>query len=333
MKTIDEDIKSGQFKRVYLLFGEEAYLKHQYKRKLKQALVASDDTMNFSSFEGKDTNPKAIIDLAETLPFFADRRLILIENSGFFKNSCEELAAYLPELPESTCLVFVEEEIDKRSKMYKAAQKTGSVVEFKKQTDEILIRWILGRLKKEKRNITTPVMQLFLSRTGTDMENIDRELEKLICYTMGKDVIEAADVEAVCVGQTTNKIFEMVNAIAEKNQKKALSLYYDLLALKEPPMRILFLIARQYNLLYQTKLLKGKGYDNKSIASKLGLSPFIAGKYVTQASRFEKETLRKSLEQCVEAEENVKTGKMADNLSVELLIVQFSSKKSQRKEA
>ena len=181
MKTIDEDIKSGQFKRVYLLFGEEAYLKHQYKRKLKQALVASDDTMNFSSFEGKDTNPKAIIDLAETLPFFADRRLILIENSGFFKNSCEELAAYLPELPESTCLVFVEEEIDKRSKMYKAAQKTGSVVEFKKQTDEILIRWILGRLKKEKRNITTPVMQLFLSRTGTDMENIDRELEKLIC--------------------------------------------------------------------------------------------------------------------------------------------------------
>ena len=271
MKTIDEDIKSGQFKRVYLLFGEEAYLKHQYKRKLKQALVVSDDTMNFSSFEGKDTNPKAIIDLAETLPFFADRRLILIENSGFFKNSCEELAAYLPELPESTCLVFVEEEIDKRSKMYKAAQKTGSVVEFKKQTDEILIRWILGRLKKEKRNITTPVMQLFLSRTGTDMENIDRELEKLICYTMGKDVIEAADVEAVCVGQTTNEIFEMVNAIAEKNQKKALSLYYDLLALKEPPMRILFLITRQFHILMQVKDLRRLGFDNKSIASKAGI--------------------------------------------------------------
>ena len=91
----------------------------------------------------------------------------------------------------------------------------------------ILIRWILGRLKKEKRNITTPVMQLFLSRTGTDMENIDRELEKLICYTMGKDVIEAADVEAVCVGtRRPARSFEMVNAIAEKNQKKALSLYY-----------------------------------------------------------------------------------------------------------
>ena len=165
------------------------------------------------------------------------------------------------------------------------------------------------------------------------MENLEKELEKLYCYCMGKKEIEISDIEAICTTQITNKIFDMVEAVAMKNQKKALDYYYDLLALKEPPMRILFLIARQYNLLYQTKLLKGKGYDNKSIASKLGLSPFIAGKYVTQASRFEKETLRKSLEQCVEAEENVKTGKMADNLSVELLIVQFSSKKSQRKEA
>ena len=324
MKTIDEDIKSGQFKRVYLLFGEEAYLKHQYKRKLKQALVASDDTMNFSSFEGKDTNPKAIIDLAETLPFFADRRLILIENSGFFKNSCEELAAYLPELPESTCLVFVEEEIDKRSKMYKAAQKTGSVVEFKKQTDEILIRWILGRLKKEKRNITTPVMQLFLSRTGTDMENIDRELEKLICYTMGKDVIEAADVEAVCVGQTTSKIFEMVNAIAEKNQKKALSLYYDLLALKEPPMRILFLITRQFHILMQVKDLRRLGFDNKSIASKAGIPEFAVRRTLVQAKSFSMKELRAALEDGVRAEEDTKTGRMTDQLAVETFLIRYS---------
>ena len=324
MKTIDEDIKSGQFKRVYLLFGEEAYLKHQYKRRLKQALVASDDTMNFSSFEGKDTNPKAIIDLAETLPFFADRRLILIENSGFFKNSCEELAAYLPELPESTCLVFVEEEIDKRSKMYKAAQKTGSVVEFKKQTDEILIRWILGRLKKEKRNITTPVMQLFLSRTGTDMENIDRELEKLICYTMGKDVIEAADVEAVCVGQTTSKIFEMVNAIAEKNQKKALSLYYDLLALKEPPMRILFLITRQFHILMQVKDLRRLGFDNKSIASKAGIPEFAVRRNLVQAKSFSMKELRAALEDGVRAEEDTKTGRMTDQLAVETFLIRYS---------
>lgn len=326
MKTIDEDIKNGQFQRVYLLYGEEAYLKHQYKRKLRQALVPADDTMNFSSFEGKDVNPKAVIDLAETLPFFADRRLILIENSGLFKNSCEELAVYLPDMPDTTCIIFVEEEVDKRSKMYKAAQKTGSVVEFKKQTDEILIRWILGRLKKENRKITNPVMQLFLTKTGTDMENIDKELEKLICYTIGKDVIEATDVEAVCVGQTTNKIFEMVNAIAEKDQKKALDLYYDLLTLKEPPMRILFLITRQFQILLQVKEMRRLGFDNKTIASKAGIPEFAVRRNLVQAKSFSLQELRNAIEDGVQAEEDTKTGRMADQLAVEVFLIRYSGK-------
>ena len=94
MKSIDEDIKSGEFKNIYLLYGEEVYLKRQYKDKLIKSLTNEGDTMNFSSYEGKDINPKEIIDLAETMPFLAERRVILVENSGFFKNTCEELAEY-----------------------------------------------------------------------------------------------------------------------------------------------------------------------------------------------------------------------------------------------
>ena len=205
--------------------------------------------VSFTAYEGKDTNPKEVIDLSETLPFFADRRVILIENSGFFKGSCEELAEYMPQVPDTTLFLFVEEEVDKRSKLYKAVKNVGKIVEFTTQTEELLTRWILTRLKKEGKNITGSVMQLFLSKTGTDMGNIDRELEKLICYCMDKDVIEAKDVEAVTTEQTTNKIFEMVNAIAEHNQRRALDLYYDLLTLKEPPMRIMYLITRQFQIL------------------------------------------------------------------------------------
>ena len=110
MKTIDNDIKTGQLKQVYLLYGEEQYLIRQYRDKLKKAMVAEDDTMNFSSFEGNDINQKEIIDLAETLPFFADRRMILIEDSGLFKKSAEELAHYMASVPETTCFVFVEDD-------------------------------------------------------------------------------------------------------------------------------------------------------------------------------------------------------------------------------
>ena len=89
MKSILEDIKTQNFKQAYLLYGEEAYLKHQYKNKLKNALLPEDDTMNFSRFEGKGTEIPKVIDLAETMPFFADRRVILLENTGFFKNKAE----------------------------------------------------------------------------------------------------------------------------------------------------------------------------------------------------------------------------------------------------
>ena len=330
MKTIDEDIRNGQYKTMYLLYGDEAYLKKQYKDKLIKALVAEGDTMNFSAYEGKGINPKELIDLAETLPFFAERRVILVENSGFFKNSCDDLAEYLLEPAASTCFLFVEEEVDKRSKMYKAVAKAGKAVEFGTQNEELLTRWILSRLKKENKNITGNVMQLFISKTGTERGNIDRELEKLLCYTMGRDVIKAEDVEAITTEQVTNKIFDMVNAIAEHEQKKALDFYYDLLTLKEPPMRILFLITRQFQILMNLKDMGSKGFDQSTIASKVGIPPFAVRKNQAQAKGFTTEQLKQAIRDGVELEESVKTGRMNDQMAVELFIVKYS-KKSERK--
>lgn len=324
MKMIDEDIKSNEFKNIYLLYGEEAYLKRQYKEKLVHALVTEGDTMNFSSYEGKDINPKELIDLAETLPFFADRRVILVEDSGFFKNFCEELAAYLPEVSQSTCFLFVESEVDKRSKMYKQVKKSGRISCFDRQGDDVLMRWVGSRLKKEGKTMTRAAYQQFITKTGNDMENIDKELEKLICYCMDRDAIGVEDVEAVCVEQTTNKIFDMVNAISEKQQKRALDLYYDLLTLKEPPMRILFLITRQFQKLMLIKELTGKGVDNRSIASKAGMPEFAVRKNQAMARNFQMGQIRAAIEDGVELEESVKTGRMNDRMAVEVLIVKYS---------
>lgn len=324
MKTIEEDVKTGQFKQLYLLYGTEGYLKKQYRDKLISAMVPPDDHMNFTAFEGKNVSPSEVIDLAETLPFFAERRVILIEGSGFFKSACEELAVYLQKAAPATHFIFVEEEVDKRSKMYKAVKKEGRAVEFATQTGELLTRWILSRLKKEGKNITGSVMQLFLSKTGTDMGNIDRELEKLICYTLERDVIAAEDVEAIAAEQTTNRIFEMVNAIAEHNQKKALDLYYDLLTLKEPPMRIMYLIMRQFQILLTIRDMAGKGFDNHAMAKRAGVPDFAVKKNLAQAKGFTAAQLKEALNDGVELEEAVKTGYMNDRMAVELLIIRYS---------
>ena len=323
MKTIDEDIKKGTFRQCYLLYGEEDYLKKQYRDKLVRAMVQEGDTMNFSSYEGKDINPGELVDLAETLPFFAERRVILVEDSGFFKNSCEMLTDYLSGINQSTTFIFAESEVDKRSKAYKAIKKYGSVVEFARQNEALITKWILGRIGKENKKITKSVLLLFLGRTGLDMSRIDRELEKLLCYTLDREVIEAEDVEAVVTEQIEHKIFEMVDALVIRNQKKALDLYYDLLALKEAPMRILFMIIRQFRILLEVKELTGKGYTSFDIAKGMKIPEFAVRKNQSQARQFSKEQILMALKEGAEAEEKVKTGGLNEQIAVEIFIVKY----------
>ena len=325
MQTINEDIKNGTFRRVYLLYGDEDYLKLQYKNNLLRALVTEGDTMNFSRFEGKEAQVPALIDLAETMPFFAEHRVILVEDSGFFKNAAPQLAEYLPDMPETTCMIFIEKEVDKRSKTYKSLKDIGRMVEFKTPDEKMLTRWVLTVLQKNGKKLTQPTMQLFLEKAGNSMGNIDRELEKLICYVGDREIIQMDDVEEICTGQTENRIFDMIHMMAEKRQKEALELYYDLLALKEPPMRILFLLVRQFNILLQVKTMVAAGMEQNQIADRAGLRSFTIRRYRSEAGHFSVQKLKEALRDCARAEEDVKTGRLDDRLSVELILVKYSA--------
>ena len=320
MKVLNQDIKDRQFKPVYLLFGEEAFLKKSYKNRLKEAMVG-DDTMNFHQFEGKGVDLKEIISLADTMPFFGERRLILIEDSGLFKGSgAEALVEYLPQMPDTTCLLFVESEVDKRSRMYKKVKELGYGADMVRQDARQLSSWAGGILAREGKKITGHTMELFLSKTGDDMENIRMELDKLISYTLGREVITDQDVEEICANRVTNKIFDMVAAIVSGKTRAAMDLYEDLLTLREPPMRILFLIARQFNQVLQVKELMAQGMDRSRIASSLKLQPFVVGKIMPQARSFTREQILSRVELCVDCEEAVKTGRLGERLAVELLI-------------
>jgi len=159
------------------------------------------------------------------------------------------------------------------------------------------------------------------------MENIDKELEKLLCYTLDREYIDVADVEAITTEQTENKIFDMVDAVAQHQQKKALELYYDLVALREAPMRILYLISNQFQRLMVVKSMTNQGFGNKDIASKAGCPEWAVKKYQSQCRAFTMEQLRQAIQDGVEYEEAVKTGRMNDQMAVELFIVEYSREK------
>ena len=320
MKTLNQDLKTGNFRRVYLLFGEEAFLKRSYKNRLKEA-IAGEDTMNVHTFEGKGLDLKEVISLADTMPFFADRRLIVVEDSGLFKGSgAEPLVEYLPQMPDTTCMIFSESEVDKRSRLYKKVKELGYAAELERQDAGQLAAWAGGILSREGKKITGRTMERFLAKTGDDMENIRLELEKLISYTMGREVITDQDVEDICTERITSRIFEMVSHIVNRRTREAMELYEDLLTLKEPPMRILFLIARQFNQILQVKELMAQGMDRQTIASRLKMQPFVVGKVMPQARGFTREQILSCVEFCAEMEEAVKTGRLHERLAVELLI-------------
>mgnify|MGYP000410203615 CR=1 FL=1 len=307
MKIINEHIKSNEYKNVYLLYGDEPYLKKQYRDKLKQA-IAGDDTMNYSYYEGDKISVKEIKDMGDTLPFFAEHRLIVVENSGFFKSSNDELADY------------------KRNKVYKAVNDIGYISEMKQQTPAVLEKWIAGLLKAEGKVITRPAAELILNKTGASMDLIRAELDKIISYCGDRNEVTEKDIEDICTTQTVSRIFDMIAAIASKKQQQALELYYDLLTLKEPPMRILYLIVRQFNGIFQVQEELNHGRSNADIARTMGAAPFIVNKYAAQAKNFTPSQLKEALADCAQAEEDVKTGRLNEKMAVELIIVKYSAK-------
>ena len=299
MKNIKEHIKNKEFKRVYLLYGTEEYLKKLYRNKLKEAVLTDSDTMNLAEFSGRATEEKEVKEFADTMPFFAD---------------------YISEIPDTAVLVFVETEVDKRSRMFKSVKEHGYICELNGMAEKDLRLWIGSLLKKEGRNITESTANFLLEQVGTDMGKLQCELEKLICYTIGRDSITIEDIQAICSQQITGKIFAMTEAMAQGQKKQALDLYYDLISLQERPLGILYMIQRQFRFLLLVKEMKKNGNDKNSIASVIAVPPFAVQKYINQAERFQTEELKRWLDYSLTLEEDVKTGRLKEQLAVELLL-------------
>ncbi len=323
MNIIKEHIKKGQYKPFYLLYGSENYLKKLYKNKLEEAIIDPSDQMNYSYYSGKNIDENEVYEVAVTLPFFSDRRLIVIENSGLFKRK-SDLADYLELVPDTTIIIFVEEEIDRRNKLYKTIKDKGNVSEMNGLSEKNLKLFIVSLLDHDGKQITERTIEYFLDKTGSDMENIQNEIQKLTNYALDKDTIEVEDIDAIVTSQISGKIFSMIDAIGQKKQSRALDLYYDLLSSREKPMSILFLITRHFNILLQVQEYYRKRYSSSEISKMAGIPPFTVNKYIGQTRNFTKEKIKEALSLCIDIEERIKTGNIIDKIGVELIIVSLS---------
>ena len=337
---LKDDIKNNRIKSLYLFYGPEDYLMRHYTGLMEKSLLSEDlKTLNRVVLEGKAEINK-IRDNCETMPVFSDRKMVIVKNSGLFKpakkasettskkgkSSGDDLTQLLKDLPDHVCLIFLEQEIDKRLKaVLDTVKKHGLLVEFAFQKPEDLVKWVVKKMRSAGVEIDISTASRLVENCEQGMTEIQNEVEKLVAYLEGNGKATIKDVEKVCTKSIKSKVFDLTDAISEKNSTRALKLLNYMVVLKEPIPKILFLIARQFRQILQVKLLQAEGKNTGEIASKLGLMPFIAGKLLKQASGFKVEGLKEAMEICLEYDIAVKTGRLEDRTAAELLIIEFSS--------
>ena len=320
MKVLNNDLKTSTFKGIYVLSGDDEFLKNSYKKRLKSAIVGEDE-MNFAYFEGKGIDADAVIEFANTLPFFSEYRCILIEESLWFKSGNEKFLNYISTKPDSTKIIFVEKDLDKRSKLYKKVKELGYIAELNHPTNDELMNWTGNIINKSGKKITVSNMNLFIVRVGNDMERLKSELDKLLSFTLDKDIIEEEDIVAVTSISLTNRIFELVKSITNNKIQDALDIYEDLVALKEPPIKIMILITRQFNQLLQIKELATAGFSEKDIISSMKLNPYVVKNLMRRARGFDMAMLLSYVKNAIELEEAIKQGNINDKLALEMLML------------
>ena len=325
MKGLKEQIQNGQIGSLYLFYGEERFLVQLYEQRIKKALLMPEDEMMNLDVMQSPQDPLMVQSSIETLPFMAERRVVMIKESGAFETKpgkLGELSEFMQDIPESTTLVWIESKVDKRSKLYKAVQKHGYVVEFKRLAENELLAWIGQELKRKGIQMDRNTASYFLSLTGNDMVRIQMELEKLCSYVKERGVIQREDVDSIVTVTIESSIFKLTDHLGNQQPAAAYRIYRQLLEDNEPVQRIFYMMIRQFRLLYKASLMLGA--DRNAVAKELGVPSFAAGNYQNQARRFGEKRLKELLNKLLELDVATKTGELDAEEAATLVILQYA---------
>lgn len=330
MKTLENHIKNKTFSNIYVIFGEEEYLKNIYEKKLISNIVDENfKMMNFDIFEGKNVSISKIIDACDTMPFMSDYRVVILKNTGLIydakKDDTNKLENYLHILPKTTILIFIEEKIDKKLKIFKTISNIGTFHKIDILSENELVNWILSIFKDNNKNISTKEALYIIRNIGFNMEILLNEINKLISFKSSGTKITINDIDNICTKSIESKIFDLINFMSNKDMDNAIKIYKNLIVNKTSPFVILNMISRQFRIILQTKYLYNKNYSINNIASELELRDFIVKEAIKQSKNFSIKILLQAINECLEIDNNIKTGKIIDEIAIELLIIKYST--------
>ena len=307
----------------YLIYGPDKSLINKEYNKIIKSLNVEENSI--IKYDINENNLKDIIEDANMINLFGDKKIIKINDADMFNKdnikNTDLLVEYFENYNEKTIMIFIYngEKIDNKKKITKLINKIGKVIFLDKKNIK-LDNYIKEYIEKEGYKISNQDINYLITKVGTNIDNITNELDKLLLYKIEDKIINKQDIEDIAITNNEDTIFSLIDAIRENNLSKSLSLYNEFINQNYDPLTILIMIANQYRLLYQVKVLSETKTQDQ-IATYLEIHPYRVKLARSNSYYFSEELLLKYLNTLSNIEIKIKSGEIDKNLALEMFII------------
>lgn len=320
---------------LYILHGEEVYLRDYYLGKMKESLLTGGmDDFNYHAVAAKDCSIHRLRELVDAMPMMSERTMVVVSDYDIYKGDKEEMLELLSDLPDYVCLIFVydviEYKVDNRAKLARLVKEKGSVVDFARQNQGDLTDWIARRFRALGHDISTEDARYLLFLCGDLMTGLISEIGKIGAYAREQRVTRR-DIDAVATPQLDAVVFQLTDAIAAGNFDEAFSVLGDLLHMQEPPIKLLSILGKQLRQLYTARLALENGKSKDYVMELWSMrNSYPAEKLMRAARRFSLDWCRRAVIRCEETDLAMKSTGGDGTVLLTGLLLELARRKSDR---
>jgi len=309
-------------KPVYLIYGSEELLLERAARRLRDRLAAvADLDFNMETFDGGAASADEIVNAANTMPFMSDRRLVIVKDvDKMDATSTERMTEYAKDPAPYTCLVLVATKVAKNTRLYKAVAASGVAFEYAAPKRNEYAGEVVRLLRERGRRISPAAAQMLVDIVGRDLRRLDSEADKLIAFADGADSISESDVRMVAANSGETSVFELTDAVGDRDTTRSIRLLGRLLA-SETPLMVHAMLARHVRAMIGARALSDRGMSHEAMAPEIGMPPWQVRNVARQAQRFSGIELARALRGLAAAEEEMKTSPTDAGLVIERWII------------
>ena len=316
--TFADDIKNGEFKKIYYVYGPEAYLKRYYVNELKKVFSGDDPACpDLFIFDGKELDLRSFTDITEIFPMMSEKKLIIIKDSPLSSPVIQYIKDSADDIPDDNIIILYgeTESFDERLKDFKALkfaiEKNGRICRINKPDTSTLERWIIQHTKKGGSEIDLSVAKYLLTQAPNDLDSLSTEVHKLSSYCQGRKVTKE-DIDVLVCKTAEARTFDLTDAILDKNTTLAYEKLEDLYDARTNEIIIMSAIFSTFGNMYKIKVLLSGGTPIDTISNLLEMKDFLVKKYVQRLRNVSLKELEYAVEVCAEADIASKST-LADN--------------------